>query len=97
MPESTAATIEQWRDAYQAKIDDLAHETLRASTLVKVVQRMYRAMPGWGQDAGYLPHQVRRFFMDGFPPDEREALLAVLDEADRHWLLTGEFLEDASA
>ena len=86
----SVATPEQWRAAYEAKIADLARETLRSSTLNKVVRRMYDALAGWGKDAGYEPHQVRRFFLNGFPPDERDALLAALDEPNRQWVLTGD-------
>lgn len=88
-PSLSAATPEQWRAAYEAKIADLARETQRTTTLNAVVRRMYDALAGWGKDAGYQPHQVRRFFLNGFPSDERDALLAALPDMEREWVLTG--------
>jgi hypothetical protein len=60
-------------------------ETERASLFAKVMRRLY-TMSGWGKDAGYHEHQIRRFFRSGFPPDELEALLSVLDPAEVEWI-----------
>lgn len=92
MPTSdgTAATPEQWRASYEAKIADLARETQRTSALSAVIRRMFVALAGAWDESGVLEHQRRRFYVQGFPPDEREALLAALPDEEREWVLTDE-------
>lgn len=80
------ATPEEWRAAYEAKIADLARETRRTSMLSAALRRLYNGYAGAAKDAGYLPHQIRRFFTAGFPPDELEALLSALPEDEREWI-----------
>lgn len=88
MPSHNArATPDEWRAAYEAKIADLARETLRTSTLSAALRRLYMGYCGAAKDAGYLPHQIRRYFVSGFPPDEREAVLAALPDDERQWVL----------
>lgn len=73
--------------SYEAKVQDLARETLRTSALAAVVRRLYHALGvAWNGGDAVLEHQRHRFFDSGMPPDERAAMEAVLRDEDVAWL-----------
>jgi hypothetical protein len=81
------ATTEQWRAAYTAKIEDFARETLRASMLSALAVRLYQVLSvEWAardkEDRG--ERTARRFWRDGLPPEERDALVLALEGHDMH-------------
>lgn len=72
------ATEEQWRATYEAKVEDFARETRRTSVLSAVVRRLVETVSVEFAASGYSQKRCLRFWNDGFPPDEREALLTAL-------------------
>lgn len=85
----TPATVDEWRAAYEAKVDDLARETLRTSALSGAARRLWEAYCAACRQRGASEVQVARFVVRGFPPAERDALidaLALTNPADAEWI-----------
>lgn len=95
MPSESAATPEQWRAAYEAKIGDLARETLRTTTSsVTTIIRGRPTVPSESAAPKTLaikcgqcqqPMTIDEFFSDDHPcltdPEK------TIDEAMREWNL----------
>lgn len=73
------ATEAEWRAAYEGKIDDLRRETLRTSALSALAVRLYQALSSeWTRYEDRGNKTARRFWADGVPAEERDALVAAL-------------------
>ena len=73
------ATEAEWRAAYEGKIDDLRRETLRTSALSALAVRLYQVLSSeWTRYEDRGNKVARRFWADGLPAEERDALVAAL-------------------
>lgn len=71
------ATTEEWRTAYEAKIQDFARETLRSSILSAVALRLYDTLMAEVSDR-WSSSERAHYFSRGFPAEEKAALVAAL-------------------
>lgn len=71
------ATPEEWRVAYEAKIQDFARETLRSSTLSALALRLYDTLMAEVRDR-WSSSERSHYFSRGFPPEEKATLVAAL-------------------